>query len=320
MNVAKIDMANMSTEEKCLILDKLPLGTALSFSGHEIMYLGKVNGKYYVYSTASKIADPADDTKILRTRGVMINTLDIKRANGHTWMQDLYHAFVLGYGDASGREYEMPQYQWYHDGVAFCLSNGIMSSGNGGYFGVNDAVTRADTALAIWTLAGKPGNGSTEMTFTDVSPDDPAAPAIAFLSNLGVMRGYSEETFAPQDSLTREQVCTVICRFINVQDLYVGAVSLDDLSAYSDRAKVSVDAKEAMSWMVGSGMISGDTGNRLAPKKAVTRAQLATILLRYDHLKTTAAEELKQTQVAELPLTDTPALEVSAEEAVVVTP
>ena len=302
MNVAKIDMANMSTEEKCRILDKLPLGAALSFSGHEMMYLGKVDGKYYVYSTASKIADPADDTKVLRTRGVMINTLDVKRANGHTWMQDLYRAFVLGYGDASGRDYEMPQYEWYHDGVKFCLKNGIMSSAKGGYFGVNDAVTRADTALALWKLAGKPGKGSTEMTFADVAADDPAAPAIAFLSELGVMRGYSEEVFAPQDTLTREQLCVVLSRFINVQDIYLGAVSLDDLSAYRDRTQISAYAKEAMSWMVGSGLLSGSTGNRLAPKETVTNAQLATILLRYDHLKTTAAEAAKLVEI-ELPET-----------------
>ena len=302
MNVAKIDMENMSTEEKCRILDKLPLGAALSFSGHEMMYLGKVDGKYYVYSTASKIVDPADDTKILRTRGVMINTLDVKRANGHTWMQDLYRAFVLGYGDASERDYEMPQYAWYHEGVKFCLKNSIMSSGKGGYFGVNDAVTRADTALALWTLAGKPGNGSTEMSFTDVAADDPAAPAIAFLSKLGVMQGYSQETFAPQDTLTREQLCMVIGRFISVQNIYLGAVSLDDLSAYRDRAKVSADAKEAMSWMVGSGLLSGSTGNRLAPRDAVTRAQLATVLLRYDQLKTAAAEASKPAEI-ELPET-----------------
>ena len=320
MNVAKIDMENMSTEEKCLILDKLPLGATLSFSGHEMMFLGKVDGKYYVYSTASKIADPADDTKILRTRGVMINTLDVKRANGHTWMQDLYRAFVLGYGDASGQDYEMPQYQWYHDGVKFCLKNGIMSSGKGGYFGVNGAVTRGDTALAIWTLAGKPGKGSTEMTFTDVSPDDPAAPAIAFLSGLGVMQGYSEEVFAPQDTLTREQLSMVFRRFVNVQNLYLGAISLDDLSAYSDRAKVSAEARDAMSWMVGSGLLSGNVKNRLAPRETLTRAQLAVILQRYDRLKTTAAEELKQSQATEIPLTDTPAPEPTAEEAVVITP
>ena len=320
MNVAKIDMENMSTEEKCLILDKLPLGAALSFSGHEMMYLGKVDGKYYVYSTASKIADPADDTKILRTRGVMINTLDVKRANGHTWMQDLYRAFVLGYGDASGQEHAMPQYEWYHDGVAFCLKNNIMNSKNGGYFGVSDAVTRADTALAIWTLAGKPGKGSTEMTFTDVSAADPAAPAIAFLAKLGVMQGYSEEIFAPQDPLTREQLCTVLKRFVSVQDLIFSNAEPSDLKAFRDRASVSAYAKDAVRWAVGTGLMSGNDRGLLAPHSNVTRAELAAILLRYDTIKTQTAEELKQVQVAELPLTDTPTLEASAGDAVIVTP
>ena len=102
--------------------------------------------------------------------------------------------------------------------------------------------------------------------------------------------------------------------------LCLGAISLDDLSAYSDRAKVSAEARDAMSWMVGSGLLSGNVKNRLAPRETLTRAQLAVILRRYDRLKTTAAEELKQSQAAEVPLTDTPAPELTAEEAVIVTP
>lgn len=66
MNIEKIDMSSMSLEEKCHVLDQLPFGTALSFPGHQMLYLGKTNGKYYVLSTVSSIMSP--DTGNRRTR------------------------------------------------------------------------------------------------------------------------------------------------------------------------------------------------------------------------------------------------------------
>ncbi len=76
MNIEKIDMTNMSLEEKKLILDQMPLGSALCFDGHEMMYLGKADGEYYVISTVSSIVSP-NSGEILRTRDVMINDMQV---------------------------------------------------------------------------------------------------------------------------------------------------------------------------------------------------------------------------------------------------
>ena len=95
-----------------MIIDELPLGAALCFSGHEMMYLGKENGKYYVISTVSSIMSP-DTGKRLRTRDVMINTLDVKRANGQSWLQALNMAFMPCYAKLEGKTYDFPEVQWY---------------------------------------------------------------------------------------------------------------------------------------------------------------------------------------------------------------
>ncbi len=75
--------------EKKAVLDMLPLGSVLFFSGHEMMYLGSVDGKYYVISSTSSIMNP-DGSGRQRARSVMLNTLDIKRANGKTWLTSLH--------------------------------------------------------------------------------------------------------------------------------------------------------------------------------------------------------------------------------------
>ena len=106
-NLEKIDLSNTSLEEKRLVLDRLPLGSALCFPGHEMIYLGKVNRKYYVVSTASSMLSPAT-SKRLRTRDVMINTLDVCRPNGKTWLQELNKAFMPAYAKVNGKTYDFP--------------------------------------------------------------------------------------------------------------------------------------------------------------------------------------------------------------------
>ena len=83
------DVTGFSDEQKLMILNNMPIGSVLFFKGHEMMYLGTYNGKYYVVSSMSSMAYYAGPG-IMRTRSVMINTLDMRRANGSTWLSNLY--------------------------------------------------------------------------------------------------------------------------------------------------------------------------------------------------------------------------------------
>ncbi|MGM9598823.1 MAG: S-layer homology domain-containing protein, partial [Faecousia sp.] len=89
-----------------------------------------------------------------------------------------------------------------------------------------------------------------------------------------IVNGMSETTFAPNESITREQIATILYR-------YDGAVKVSgDLDQFSDASDVSTYALDAMVWAVKGGIIGGMNG-KLAPKDNATRAQIATILYRY---------------------------------------
>ena len=96
MPVKSFDLSEYTDEQKMELLDMLPLGAVLFFSGHEMLYLGHEDGKYYVISATSSIMNP-DESGRQRARSVMINSLDIKRANGNTWLTSLNYATIPYY-------------------------------------------------------------------------------------------------------------------------------------------------------------------------------------------------------------------------------
>lgn len=92
MPVEVQSLETMSDEEKEHVLDDLMPGSILQFKGHEMIYLGSSNGKYYTINDVSSLAaadDTSDPLNILRVRSVIVNDLTTKRRNGHTWLSDL---------------------------------------------------------------------------------------------------------------------------------------------------------------------------------------------------------------------------------------
>ena len=282
MSMEKIDMTNMSLEEKCLILDELPLGSALCFTGHEMLYLGKVDGKYYVVSTVSSIMSP-DTGSRLRTRDVMINTLDTKRASGQSWLGALNKAFTPGYALLEGKSYDYPDLQWYHDGIAYCLKNSILTAKDvNGTFGIGEGVDRGTLANALWVMAGKPVvEGS--CSFTDIAQDYKYNTAVTWAAQSGVMQGYSESIFAPDDSVTRAQLVTALARLKSLQDVPAEG-SAADLTSFRDVKTVPAYAQEAFQWACSVGLVTGNEQGYLCPADTATREQLAVILYRYSQL------------------------------------
>ncbi len=92
--VKKYDLTGYSDGQKRAIIENLPIGSTLFFPGHEMTYLGTVKGKIYVISSTSSMMNPVKDGERLRVRGVVINTLDVKRANGKTWLESLSTAAI----------------------------------------------------------------------------------------------------------------------------------------------------------------------------------------------------------------------------------
>ena len=283
MNMEKIDMANMSIEEKLLILDELPLGAALCFSGHEMMYLGKENGKYYVISTVSSIMSP-DTGKRLRTRDVMINTLDVKRANGQSWLQALNMAFMPCYAKLEGKTYDFPEVQWYRDGVGYVLKNGLIANYENGYFEPNGKTSRGVAINALWQLDGKK-TVTAEEKFADVSTDNKYFNAVRWADENGIASGYTDEFFGVEDDLTREQMVTILWRYAKYKGYDVSVGENTNILSYGDAFEISEYAIPAMQWACGSGVLAGQSsagGMVLNPADNTTRAQLSVVLMRFD--------------------------------------
>lgn len=169
--------------------------------------------------------------------------------------------------------------EWYHDGIHYCLDEGLMDGVDAGMFAPNATTSRAMIVTILWRLQGSPEVEATE-TFTDVSPDAWYAKAIAWAVAEGVADGYGEGLFGPNDAITREQLAAMLWR-------YAGSPEADgDLSVFADGADTSSWAEQAMSWAVARGLLTGVDNDRLAPGGQATRAQAATILMRFAQSET----------------------------------
>ena len=94
------------------------------------------------------------------------------------------------------------------------------------------------------------------------------------------MNGYGDDLFGPNDAITREQMAAILFRYAQYKGLE--AVTLEEnLGAFEDAGQISEYAVQAFNWVVGQGLMTGVTDTTLEPASSATRAQVATILMRY---------------------------------------
>ncbi len=169
---------------------------------------------------------------------------------------------------------------WYHDGLHYVLEHGIMSGMDGGLFAPDGTTTRAQIATILWNMEGQQSAGRT-MDYADVSDDGWYAPAVRWANAQGLMSGYGDGRFGPDDPVTREQLVTILYRYAKLKGMDVSGVAGTDMLRYNDASTVSDWAMAAIEWAVSSGLVSGKTATTLNPQETATRAEIATIIMRY---------------------------------------
>ncbi len=172
---------------------------------------------------------------------------------------------------------------WYHDGVHFCLENGLMVGFGNNIFQPDTSTTRAMLTVMLWRLNGSPVVDY-DMGFDDVPADQWYTEAIRWAACEGVAMGYDNGKFGPDDVVTREQTATILWRYVQHEGYDVDAWESADISSYSDADSVSQYAVPAMRWACGSGMIAGvDQGDSaiIDPQGGTARAQMATMMMRF---------------------------------------
>lgn len=165
---------------------------------------------------------------------------------------------------------------WYADGVRYVAENGIMNGAGDGTFAPYTTMNRAMLVQVLYNLEGKPAvSGS---SFTDVASNAWYADAVAWAAQAGIVTGLSATTFAPDQVLTREQLATILYRYAAYKGYDVTASG--DLDSYTDAGQIGAYALTAMGWANGAGLVTGSNG-ALAPQSSATRAEAATILMRF---------------------------------------
>ena len=166
---------------------------------------------------------------------------------------------------------------WYYDAVQYVYENGMMNGISETAFGPDVTTSRAMIVTILYRLENEPETPAAG--FTDVAAGTYYADAVAWAAANGIVTGVSETVFAPDNAITREQMAAILYRYAQFKGWDVTAGS--GLSAYADASRISVYAVEAMRWANAEGLITGVTDTALEPQGSATRAQVATILMRF---------------------------------------
>ncbi len=173
-----------------------------------------------------------------------------------------------------------PVEDWAHEGIDFAVAMGLFNGISEDTFAPNRTMTRAMLVTVLWRYAGSPAAG--ENTFVDVENGLWYTHAITWAAEKEIVTGVGNRRFNPDGDVTREQIATILYRFAEFMGDETEGTA--DLSTYPDGETVSSWAAEAMAWAVENELIKGILQKDeayLTPKGPATRAQVATILMRY---------------------------------------
>lgn len=167
---------------------------------------------------------------------------------------------------------------WAENAIDFVSTHGLFSGTGKTVFSPDSPMTRGMIAVVLHSF-----DNDSEHTFAghfqDVAPNAWYEDSVYWMAEKGIASGYGNGRFGVNDNISREQLASILYRYAAEKGFDV--TGRTDLSRFADSADVSGYAAEALSWAVDAGLISGTGGNMLAPQGEATRAQVATILMRF---------------------------------------
>ena len=173
---------------------------------------------------------------------------------------------------------DVPAYgNWAHAGIDYCVANGLMNGMSANRFDPKGTLTRAQLVTILYRVAGQP-EPTTSGTFTDLTANW-YKKAVEWAAANGIVKGYPDGTFRPDEAITREQIATILYRFDEATK-----AEENKLAGFPDAADVSGWAAEGLNWAVNEGLINGAASqgtSYLQPKATATRDQIAAIIMRY---------------------------------------
>ena len=170
--------------------------------------------------------------------------------------------------------------KWFHDAVKYVFEKGLMTGKTEDTFAPNEKMTRAQLVTVLYRMENEP-EVSAKAPFTDLKQAW-YRDAVAWAYENSIVNGKSATEFDPLGDITREQMAAILYRYCEYKEIDVSASA--SIEIFPDADKVHSYAETAMKWAFAEELITGKASGEnvlLAPRGNATRAEVATILMRF---------------------------------------
>jgi len=167
---------------------------------------------------------------------------------------------------------------WAQEAITYCYSKGLMAGTDETTFAPDLTTSRGMIVTILYALEEKP-SVSSDMVFVDVDESAWYADAAAWAYKIGIVSGYGDGCFGPDDEITREQMALILMNYARYKGY--STKKANDLDKFSDAGEINAWALDALRWANAEGMMSGRGEDTIAPLGTATRAEAATILMKF---------------------------------------
>ena len=194
---------------------------------------------------------------------------------------DHFSTYGIGYKQANTAFTDIAGH-WAKEDIEFVASRGLFSGTSETKFSPNTAMTRGMFVTALGRLANADVSGYAKSSFSDVQNDAYYMGYIEWASKNNIVNGIGDYKFAPDQSITREQMAVIMSNYAKTIGFTLPKVHVEN--TFADSVKISAYAKDAVKQMQMAGVISGKNGNLYDPQGTATRAEVSAVLRRFVEL------------------------------------
>ncbi len=175
---------------------------------------------------------------------------------------------------------DVSEKDWFYESVKYANENGIMNGMTENTFDPSYNMTRGMLVTVLYRLENEPATNKS-IPFADVDLSMYYGNAVIWAKQNNIVNGMDENNFMPNASITREQLTTILYRYAKYKGMDVSVGEDTNILSYDDFNELSEYAMSATQWACGSGIINGRTEATLVPKGTATRAEVATMIMRF---------------------------------------
>ncbi len=267
--LVKMDGSKTPTEGFIKMIDADQKASAKAYldgSVQAISYQGKLS------------ADAKNDVNVVYFANSL--THKVHQRDEYAFISNFAFSSLLG-GDflSSGEETGLPfkdvaSTDWFAGSVKYVYENKLMLGVSDTEFAPKETMTRAMFATVLYRMAGSPSVDGLSVSFKDVKESSWAYNAIVWAYSEGVTKGVGSDMFAPEQSITREELVTMLHRYADTPE------AGGELS-FTDSASVSDWAQAAVLWASQSKIVNGYETGAFGPSDTASRAEMAAVIQRF---------------------------------------